>query len=63
MPKKRVINPRPAGASLGPSRSPHIAAIMAGIVHGDSPNRTAEIVNPTGEGHSANRAKAAVWIR
>ena len=59
IPKKSVIKPSPAGASLGPSRSPHVAAIIAGILHAERPNRIAERANPGVEGQSANKPKAA----
>ena len=59
-PKKRVTNPKPAGANRGPSKSPQIAAIMAGMLQADRPNRAAERVSPAGEGRSANRPKATV---
>ena len=58
-PKKSVIKPSPAGASLGPSKSPHVAAIIAGILQAVRPNRTAERMKPGDEGQSANKPKAA----
>ena len=42
MPKKRVIKPRPAGASLPPTASPEAAAIIVGIEKAAIPNTTAD---------------------
>ena len=44
IPKKSVMKPNAAGASLEPSTSPQAAAMMAGMLHADRPNMIAEIV-------------------
>jgi len=57
-PKKSVMNPRAAGANLGPSMSPQVAAMIAGILQADRPKRTAEIVYPVETGQRANKLNA-----
>jgi len=42
IPKNSVINPSPAGASLGPTESPAVVAIMVGIDQTVKPKTMAE---------------------
>lgn len=42
-PKNRVMNPSPAGAERGPTKSPTAAATIVGILQAVSPNIMAEI--------------------
>ena len=63
IPKKRVTKPNAAGVILGLKRSPHAAAMIAGMLQAESPKRTAERVNPGGAGQRANRPKATAWVK
>ena len=58
--RKMVMNPTAAGANCEPRTSPHVAAMIAGILQAERPYKIAEMVNPGGDGQMTKRPKATV---